>query len=349
MPLRPSLPSDDLYARLELPTDAPPEAIEIAWRALLRRHHPDVAGPEGLEPAKQINVAHDWLADPHLRARYDQARGVRGGRGDLVSRGAGRAAGPAKPPARPRPRRAEDLVARFLDRVSGLGPDELDRLAMADPAPIAFGATIRRFLPDESRLALEAVEAEIVRRLAPAAAAQPGIRDALDAFAAELVLGPFLDEALSEPFRERARERLSRAWEAAVDQPRYGPNGPAVRALLARLRALDPAGVADLAASGGRHRLGDPPWPPGTSPIDDEALRVSSALAARDAAAAVAGSGVDPGVAVAARQAASRIAHLLVLRHAFPQSAFDALSAPWRPHLVPEVSRSPRVRRPAPG
>lgn len=37
---RPSLPSDDLYARLELPTDATPEAIEIAWRALLRRHHP---------------------------------------------------------------------------------------------------------------------------------------------------------------------------------------------------------------------------------------------------------------------------------------------------------------------
>ena len=72
---RPSLPSDDLYARLELPTDASPEAIEIAWRSLLRRHHPDVAGPTGLERAKRINVAHDWLSDPHLRARYDRERG----------------------------------------------------------------------------------------------------------------------------------------------------------------------------------------------------------------------------------------------------------------------------------
>ena len=43
---QPALPADDLYARLSVPTDASPEAIEVAWRALLRRHHPDVAGPE---------------------------------------------------------------------------------------------------------------------------------------------------------------------------------------------------------------------------------------------------------------------------------------------------------------
>jgi curved DNA-binding protein CbpA len=45
MPPRPMLPPDDLYARLELSIDASPEAIEVAWRALLKRHHPDVAGP----------------------------------------------------------------------------------------------------------------------------------------------------------------------------------------------------------------------------------------------------------------------------------------------------------------
>src|SRR5258707_13808743 len=77
MPPRPTLPIDDLYARLELPTDASREAIEVAWRGLLRLHHPDVAGPDGLERAKRINVAHDWLSDPELRARYDQERGLR--------------------------------------------------------------------------------------------------------------------------------------------------------------------------------------------------------------------------------------------------------------------------------
>src|SRR5438093_7780267 len=68
------IPADDLYARLELPAGAAPEAIEIAWRALLKRHNPDVAGEASLEIAKRINVAHDWLSDPELKARYDRAR-----------------------------------------------------------------------------------------------------------------------------------------------------------------------------------------------------------------------------------------------------------------------------------
>jgi molecular chaperone DnaJ len=348
---RPSLPSDDLYARLELPTGATPEAIELAWRALLRRHHPDVAGPTGLERAKRINVAHDWLSDPDLRARYDRERGVRDSlatrRGSAWrdARDDDRAAARA---ATPRPRRPVDQVAQFLDRVGILTTDELDRLAMADPAPIAFGATIRRFLPDELRAALESIEAEIDRRLPPGAGKRHGIRDTVHAYAAELVLGTFLDELLSEPFRARARERLSRGWEAAVGQPRYGPNGTAVRDLISRLRRLDPGGVAALAKAGGRLRSGDEPWPRGTSPDDDEGLRVSSALAGRDAAAAISPSGVDGAVVARARHAAARIAHLLVLRHAFAPAAFEALTAPWPPGLVPNEPPGPRVRRPQP-
>ena len=79
--VRPMVPEDDLYARLELPVDASAEAVEIAWRALLRQHHPDVAGGDrdaALERTKRINVAHDWLSDPELRARYDRERLVRG-------------------------------------------------------------------------------------------------------------------------------------------------------------------------------------------------------------------------------------------------------------------------------
>jgi len=350
MPPRPTLPDDDLYARLELPSDATREAIEIAWRALLRRHHPDVAGPAGLERAKRINVAHDWLGDPDLRARYDRERGVRGGHGarhGTTWHDDARGDGPAGPAARPRARRSVDQVTQFLDRLGGLTADELDRLALADPAPIAFGATIRRFLPDELRVSLEATEAEIDRRLPADAAVRPGLRDTVHAYAAELVLGPFLDELLSEPFRERARERLSRGWEAAVDQPRYGPNGDAVRALIARLRRLDAAGVANLARAGTRAALGEEPWPPGTSPDDDEGLRVSSVLAGRDAAAAVTSSGKDAAVIARAGRAAGRIAHLLVLRHAFAPAAFETLTAPWRPGLVPIDPPAPRVRRPS--
>lgn len=350
MPPRPTLPTDDLYARLELPTDASPEAIEVAWRALLRHHHPDVVGEGGLERAKRINVAHDWLSDPSLRARYDHERGLTGAahpRRASAWRDTQAVDDAAARPIRRQPRQPANVAARFLERVGSLSADELDRLAAADPAPIAFGATIRRFLPDDRRVALEAIEAEIARCLSPEAAARPGVRDTVNAYAAELVLGAFLDDLLSEPLRARTRERLTRGWDAAVGQPRYGPNGTAVEALLRRLRALDAPGVARLAASGTRERLGEDPWPPGVSAEDDEALRVSSLLAARDAAAAIPRVSPDDAVIARARRAAARLAHLLVLRHAFAPATFTALTAPWRPGLLPDDRPAPRVRRPA--
>lgn len=353
MPPRPSLPADDLYARLGVPRDASTEAIEVAWRGLLRRHHPDVAGPEANELAKRINVAHDWLSDPGLRARYDRERGLIARRARVDGHGHARQPGPdagAAAGVRRRVRPSDDdpaaAIARFLDRLSSLTADELDRLAAADPAPIAFGATIRRFLPEDQRTLLEQVDAEIGRRLPADVLGRWGTREVVEAYATELVLGTFLDDLLSEPFRERTRERLTRGWDAAVGQPRYGPNGPAVEALIRRLRMLDPAGVTRLAATGTRVRLGEEPWPPGVSIEDDEVLRVSSVLAGRDAAAAVDGAALDAPVVGRARRAAARAAHLLVLRHAFAPATFAALTAPWRPGLLPDDRPAARVRRP---
>jgi hypothetical protein len=75
-------------------------------------------------------------------------------------------------------------------------------------------------------------------------------------------------------------------------------------------------------------------------------LRVSSALAARDAAAAVAASDADTKVVDRASRAAARIAHLLVLRHAFAPGTFDALTAPWRPRLITTDVPGPSVSSP---
>jgi hypothetical protein len=355
VPPRPTLPADDLYARLEIPVDAGPEVIEVAWRSLLRRHHPDVAGDAGLERSKRINVAHDWLSDPELRARYDSARGLRrsvrdsGGRGVRGDGHAGPDAPAAAPrsPIRHRPPDPAEALARFLDRVATLEPNEIDRLACAEPTPIAFAATIARFLPPEQLAALASMETAVDARLDPAAAAMPGVRDAIESYATELVLGDFLDELLSEPFLERARERLTRGWEAAVGQPRYGPNGEAVRALLERLAGLDARDVAALAGTArkaGLDGLSEEPWPPGTSPDDDEALRVSSVLAAGDAAAAIRADIVDRVTLALARRAARRLAHLLVLRHAFSQTVFASLTRPWRPRFLPDERHGPRVR-----
>ena len=354
---RPTLASDDLYALLELSIDASPEAIEVAWRSLLRQHHPDVAGPAGLEHAKRINVAHDWLSDPELRTRYDHERGLRrsvrdtGGRdprddGRSV-RGEGR---PARHAAAPRPADPAEEMARFLEQVATLEPDEVDRLACAEPPPIAFGATIARFLPPDRLAALEAVEAAVATRLDPAAAARPGVLDAVEGYATELVLGSFLDDLLTEPFRERASERLTRGWDAAVGQPRYGPNGDAVRALLTRLAGLDKAGVVALAGAGQSAGYADggveDPWPPDRSRDDAEALRVSSILAATDAAGAVPSGLADRATTARARWSAARLAHLLVLRHAFAARAFASLTRPWRPQFLADDRSCPRVHRP---
>jgi curved DNA-binding protein CbpA len=330
VPATPVVPSDDLYARLEVQADATFETIEIAWRALLKRHHPDIAGADGLELAKRINVAHDWLADRELRARYDRDRGLRGrhGRSPREDR-------PLKPRPAPRPRPAgdpADALRRFLDRVGRLSRDEIDRLSVAEASSIAFVASIRRFLSPDSLAAVDSVEGQLRARLRPTDWANGPLRDGVLAAAHELVLGTFLDEHLAEPFRGRARDRLVRAWEAAIDQPRYGPNTKAVERFLARAAVLTADEARKLARAAGRGRITDDPWPSGLDPDEDEGLRVSSALAGRDAAAraAPALAGLERLVAARAERLLARTAHSIVLRHGFRAEEFAALVAPWR-------------------
>ena len=342
------LPVDDLYARLELPVDASFEAVEIAWRALLKRHHPDVAGPAAEALAKRINVAHDWLSDPVLRARYDQERHPRRAAMRSARSASARAfatgprsGAPPRAPRPPAPRRPVDpaqAIAHHLDRVRRLGQDELDRLSLAETAPIAFIATISRFLPADRQDALKTLEQKVADALPRRARWDPATRDAAVGYAQEILLGPFLDEHLSGAFRERVQERLTRGWEAAVDQPRYGPNTSAVVAALARLEALPPAERARIGGQvlggqvprGGAGSGSDFPWPRGLSPQDDDALRVSSALAQRDALGLL----PEP-IPALTRRSLARAMHGLVLRHGFKPTELERLAGPWASIVLP--------------
>jgi curved DNA-binding protein CbpA len=337
---RPVVPDDDLYARLEVSRDASSETIEIAWRALLKRHHPDVAGGEGLEIAKRINVAHDWLSDADLRALYDaerfhlERRPPGHARADRASRAATRSGtrpvGRAPRAAHAARSSAEELGA-FLDRVARLTVDEIDRLSVAETTSIAFVASIRRFLAPESLAAVDAVEPEVRRRLGPRHWANAAIRDAILAAAHDIVLGRFLDEHLSEPFRGRARDRLMRGWEAAIGQPRYGPNTPAVKRFVERARRMTTDEARALARAI-RGRINPDPWPAGLDPDEHDGLRVSTVLAGRDAvdAARPVLERLDRAVASRASRLLRRTAHAMVLRHAFGQDAMDALLYAWR-------------------
>lgn len=328
------IPTDDLYARLELPIDASAEAVEVAWRALLKRHHPDVAGSHADDLAKRINVAHDWLSDPELRARYDHERhpGRRGARaaGSATTAPGRRRA--ARPPAPRRPLEPAEAVERHLARVRRLNQDELDRLSLAEPPPIAFVASISRFLSADQLAAVEGLERRVQEALPPQGRWDAPTRDAVLGFAHELLLGPFLDAHLSEPFRERVRERLARGWESAIDQPRYGPNTDAVRAAIDRLGALGPTDLSRLAvaSAGSGVTPADLPWPKGLSPTDDDALRVSSQLAQRDAAAAL-----PAELPAIARRSLGRAMHGVVLRHAFKPAELGKLVGPWSV-VIPE-------------
>ncbi len=352
----PELPTDDLYGRLELPPDAAPEAIEIAWRALLKLHHPDVAGEASLETAKRINIAHDWLSDPELRARYDRSRGER--------RRPSRPPAPEWRPASPYPRRASprgqaqaaddhdhegrpaDLgldsstVVAFLDRVAALGPDEIDRLGLAEPPPLAFVASIRRFLNPDRLATLDGVEARVAERLPAAARALPAAHDAVTSFGHYLVLEGFLGDLLSEPFLERVEERMTRGWLAAVGRTRYGPRTADVRVLLARTRRLTPLEGAALVTAAGALGLTDHLWPHGTDPDEDDVLRVSATLAARDATEAAQAAGAS----ARTQGAVASFARVLALAPAFGPAEAARLLRPWR-ELDGGPDRAARPRR----
>jgi hypothetical protein len=68
----------DYYAVLGLNPHADDVVVHAAWKALLRKHHPDTnAGPHAAERARAINEAFAVLGKPDARADYDRAHGGR--------------------------------------------------------------------------------------------------------------------------------------------------------------------------------------------------------------------------------------------------------------------------------
>ncbi len=83
------MPTKDFYDVLGVNRSASADEIKRAYRALARKHHPDVADnkAEAEHRFKEINEAYEVLSDPQKRAQYDRfgsvGNGSAGGFGDF--------------------------------------------------------------------------------------------------------------------------------------------------------------------------------------------------------------------------------------------------------------------------
>ncbi len=94
----------DPYKVLQIDPAADDEIVQVVYRRLARKYHPDVTpGPEAAARMIEINAAMELLGDPLRRAAYDRERGL-GDRlgadiGGSASDGAGARGGGGEPPA----------------------------------------------------------------------------------------------------------------------------------------------------------------------------------------------------------------------------------------------------------
>jgi len=107
--------SKTLYRILNVAPDADPIVIEAAYRALMKKYHPDrLSGdqPAGDDRATELNQAFRILRNPELRARYDAEERARyeGGRRTLGPS----PVSPPPPPAHQRRRQRWPQLAALL-------------------------------------------------------------------------------------------------------------------------------------------------------------------------------------------------------------------------------------------
>lgn len=108
-----------LYTLLGVLPDADPVVIEAAYKALMKRHHPDIhAGgiAVGERIAADLNQAYQTLRDPDRRAAYDADQRAREERrkAELARALQPPGARIAQPPPRPEPARAGQRAAAWI-------------------------------------------------------------------------------------------------------------------------------------------------------------------------------------------------------------------------------------------
>ncbi|WP_159601276.1 J domain-containing protein [Agromyces humi] len=101
------------YDILGVPSDASEQDIVYAYRTLIRKNHPDIAGEQGAEITAKINHAFDVLRDPVSRRDYDRKIGAECG---VREPSPGQAPAPSSTPSPRRPARPPVPPRTFRQR-----------------------------------------------------------------------------------------------------------------------------------------------------------------------------------------------------------------------------------------
>ncbi|MFV2065194.1 MAG: J domain-containing protein [Chloroflexota bacterium] len=277
------VPGFDPYDLLGVAVDADAIVIQFAYKARIRAVHPDVAGAAGLEQAKRLNVARDWLLDPYRRAQLPRSRAAQrqpaastGRTGQAPTRGAqahrrqqhhpafdGFARGANAPDFGPR----RDALHAFMRAISALSRDERARVnySLGENRPVFFEGYSDYFGPElqaRSRALRDAVsltwnagvdeQAPFVSTLG---LVLPSGFLVANAYAQWMLLGDFFRQELGDAvFRSRHfvdsfAVRCTGPWEGSVRQARYGPNDQGVRAFFRTADTLSADSAERLARS----------------------------------------------------------------------------------------------------
>ncbi len=114
---RPMRNHNRLYTLLNVLPDADPVVIEAAYKALMKRYHPDIAsGGAAAGRAAELNQAYRILRDPQRRAAYDAEERARQERhrAELAQAMSASSRPPAPPPPRQPPLRVGQRAASWV-------------------------------------------------------------------------------------------------------------------------------------------------------------------------------------------------------------------------------------------
>jgi molecular chaperone DnaJ len=171
-------PSTDFYAVLGVGAGASTAELKAAYRALVKRHHPDAGGDERTILA--LNAAWEVLRDRERRRHYDRSRGCRSverspmASGDRVqARPGGGTGATADGELHAWMQRVYAPIDRLLGQVINAFPAELRALA-ADPYDDELMEVFCNFL-SQSQAKLERVNSLYASMACPASAGGFGI------------------------------------------------------------------------------------------------------------------------------------------------------------------------------